>query len=212
MPKQFNSPLDDNMWEELDIGSDEGDLFASIDQPSTDAPSHNPAKPDRGRGREEATFYATHGQPELDDRPMQGNYHYLTLLLPDSDAARLKQLAKVYRMKFRPFMRWVIDTGANLYTDGLRPEPETGSVGTKRTAVLLAPAMVDLLKTWAMKNKMAFQPFMRWLIGEFLETYERERMQPEEPEEFVPDEANLTHWASLSVSKFEGVGRENKKR
>ena len=199
MPKEFNNPLDDEMWEQLDIG-DEPLLpdFAPVPTPSS--------KPGKA-SRSQAIHQVKHGTPDLAGRSMQGNYQYLTLLLPDDDAAQLRRLARVYSMKFRPFMRWVIDWCANHYENGARPSvAEKSNSGGQRTAVLVAPAMTEVLKSWAKQERMQFQPFVRWLIASFLNAYERDRMQPVEPEEYVQDEAELTHWASLSVQKFEGVG------
>lgn len=68
--------------------------------------------------------------------------------------------------------------------------------------------MTDLLKSWAQENRMKFQPFMRWLTAEFMTAYQEHKIQPQEPEIFVPDEAALFHWASLTVEKYSGTGKK----
>jgi len=55
---------------------------------------------------------------------------------------------------------------------------------------------------------MKFQPLVRWLAVELIIAYRERGLQPEEPEEFVPDEAALFHWASLTVEKFSGAGKK----
>jgi hypothetical protein len=40
---------------------------------------------------------------------------------------------------------------------------------------------------------------------------QEQKLQPQEPEEFVPDEAALFHWASLTVEKFIGTGKKKGK-
>lgn len=49
---------------------------------------------------------------------------------------------------------------------------------------------------------------MRWLVTEFMAVYQEHTLQPQEPEEFVPDEAALFHWASLTVEKYSGTGKQ----
>lgn len=204
MPKDFANPLDE-------------DIFEQINEPQQvpDVVGHSAPKlsTQRGRGMEETMFYSTHGQPDTTKRPMTGNYQYVNLILPQGTAERLRQLVRVNKMKQAPFMRWAVDRMALLYDGGIRPLPdhrdEPGE--TSRVYALLAPVMVDVLEGWARANRMTFQVFMRWLVGEFVTAYRRDDLRPEEPEAYVPDEAKLTHWASLTVEKYSGLGQGRSK-
>ena len=98
---------------------------------------------------------------------------------------------------------------ALIYEDGHRPGGWSEvRQEKKRVPALIAPMMTDLLKSWAQENRMKFQPFMRWLTAEFMTAYQEHKIQPQEPEIFVPDEAALFHWASLTVEKYSGTGKK----
>jgi hypothetical protein len=143
-----------------------------------------------------------------EDRPLQGNYQYVNLLLPVMVANRIQRMANAHKMMLQPFMRWMVDQMALLYEEGHRPNNwQDDEKEKKRVPALVAPVMVDLLKSWAQENRMKFQPFMRWLTSEFMDVYRERGMQPQEPEQFVPDEAALFHWASLTVEKYSGTGK-----
>ncbi len=59
---------------------------------------------------------------------------------------------------------------------------------------------------------MKFQPLVCWLAAELMIAYRERGLQPEEPEEFVPDEVALFYWASLTVEKFSGAGKKKGSR
>ncbi len=196
----FDDPFDvDLLGEEVDLGD--------LDLPD---PGH-PAPPTPARPRataSEIVFRSMRDTPDA-DRPLQGNYQYVNLLLPALLAQRLERMAQAHRMMMQPFMRWVVDQMALLYEDGARPgDWQDATQERKRVPALIAPIMADLLRSWARENRMKFQPFMRWLAAEFMAAYQERKLQPEEPEEFVPDEAALFHWASLTVEKFSGTGKK----
>lgn len=193
-----------------------------LDQPDEDfsafdlvTPSQPPSQPpqvaatDRTRTTaSEIVFRSMRNAPD-DSRPLQGNYQYINLLLPLGMAERIERMAKAHKMMLQPFMRWMVDQMALIYEDGHRPGGWSEvRQEKKRVPALIAPMMTDLLKSWAQENRMKFQPFMRWLTAEFMTAYQEHKIQPQEPEIFVPDEAALFHWASLTVEKYSGTGKK----
>ena len=212
MPKKFSNPLDDDVWAQLDTSKD--DFFDALAKPgkpspTTDKePTHLQSPRKQASTREEQLFYSTHGPVDTNDRPMVGNYQFVNLLLRDDVAQYLRDSANEHRMGLAPFMRWVIDQIALLYEQGVRPPKDyEDQRGRTRLQALLAPTMSDLLHSWAVSNRMKFQAFMRWAIFEFLRECEEQQLIPQEPEEFIPGEAELYHWASNTVEKFEGTGK-----
>jgi hypothetical protein len=212
MPKKFNNPLDDDVWAQLDTNQD--DFFDTLAKPAKPlsaadkelARSRAPRK--QAATRDEQLFYSTHGPPDTNNRPMVGNYQFVNLLLRDDVAQYLRDTANEHRMGLAPFMRWVIDQIALLYEQGIRPPKDyEDQSGKTRLQALLAPTMSDLVHSWAAGNRMKFQTFMRWAIFEFLREYGEQGLLPQEPEEFIPGEAELCHWASNTVEKFEGTGK-----
>ena len=196
----FDDPFDvDLLGEELEL--------SDLDLPDTGESA--PPSPVRPRTTaSEIVFRSMRDTPDA-DRPLQGNYQYVNLLLPAPLAQRLDRMARAHKMMMQPFMRWVVDQMALLYEGGVRPDNwQDIPQEKKRVPALIAPMMADLLKNWALENRMKFQPFMRWLAAEFMIAYREKGLQPEEPEEFVPDEAALFHWASLTVEKFSGTGKK----
>jgi hypothetical protein len=196
----FDDPFDlDLLGEALDL--------SDLDLPSPGQSA--PPVPVRPRvTASEIVFRSMRDTPDA-DRPLQGNYQYVNLLLPAPLAQRLDRMAQAHKMMMQPFMRWVVDQMALLYEDGVRPGSwQDVSQEKKRVPALIAPMMADVLKGWARENRMKFQPFMRWLAAEFMVAYQEQKLQPQEPEEFVPDEAALFHWASLTVEKFSGTGKK----
>ncbi|KAA3661242.1 MAG: hypothetical protein DWQ04_17025 [Chloroflexi bacterium] len=194
----FDDPFDlDLLGEDLDL--------SDLDLPEPEQPKP-PSRPKATAS--EIVFRSMRDKPDT-NRPLQGNYQYVNLLLPLPVAQRLNRMAPAHRMMMQPFMRWVVDQMALLYEDGVRPgDWQDVSQEKKRVPALIAPMMADLLKSWARENRMKFQSFMRWLTAEFMTTYHDQRLQPQEPEEFVPDEAALFHWASLTVEKYSGTGKK----
>lgn len=205
MSKKKSQAFDDPF--DIDLLEDELDL-SDLDLPAPGQPA-SPPPPSRSRATaSEIVFRSMRDTPDT-KRPLQGNYQYVNLLLPAPTAQRLERMAEAHRMMKQPFMRWVVDQMALLYEDGARPEDWRDAVSDKeRVAVLMAPMMADLLKSWARENRLKFQPFMRWLVTEFMAVYQEHTLQPQEPEEFVPDEAALFHWASLTVEKYSGTGKQ----
>jgi hypothetical protein len=204
MSKKKSQAFDDPF--DLDLLEEELDL-SDLDLP---APGQSASPPPPGRSRATASEIVFRSMRDTPDtkRPLQGNYQYVNLLLPASTAQRLERMAQAHRMMKQPFMRWVVDQMALLYEDGARPDDWRDAASDKeRVAVLMAPMMADLLKSWARENRLKFQPFMRWLVTEFMAVYQEHKLQPQEPEEFVPDEAALFHWASLTVEKYSGTGK-----
>ncbi len=197
----FDDPFDlDLLGEELDLN----DL--DLPEPGQPVPAPMPVRPRATAS--EIVFRSMRDTPDT-NRPLQGNYQYVNLLLPAPIAQRLARMAQAHRMMMQPYMRWVVDQMALLYEEGVRPgDWQDVAQEKKRVPALVAPMMADLLKGWARENRMKFQPFMRWLVAEFMASYQEHRLQPEEPEEFVPDEAALFHWASLTVEKFSGTGKK----
>ncbi len=213
MSKKFNNPLDDDVWAQLDTSKD--DLFDAL-SPNQGKPMPSPARRPspaqtprkKETTRDEQLFYSTHGPVDTSNRPMVGNYQFVNLLLRDDVAQYLRGSAHDHRVGLAPFMRWVVDQIALLYEQGVRPPNDYDDQGGQsRLQALLAPAMSDLLHSWAVNNRMKFQTFMRWAIFEFLSVYEEQHLTPQEPEEFIPGEAELYHWASNTVEKFEGTGK-----
>lgn len=212
MAKKFNNPLGDDVWAQLDTNKD--DFFDALAKPSRPLPPadrdplSSPAPRKQVATREEQLFYSTHGPVDARDRPMVGNYQFVNLLLRDDVTQYLRDCANEHRMGLAPFMRWVIDQAALLYDQGARPPKDFEDQGGRtRLQALLAPTMSDLLHSWAVSNRMKFQAFMRWAIFEFLSVYEGQQLTPQEPEVFIPGEAELYHWASNTVEKFEGTGK-----
>lgn len=205
MPKKKYEAFDDPF--DIDLAGEELDL-SDLDLPAPGQPAPQPA-PSRPRPTpSEIVFRSTRDTPGA-GRPLQGNYQYVNLLLPAPIAQRLDRMARAHKMMMQPFMRWVVDQMALLYEEGIRPGRwEDAAPEKERVPVLLAPMMADLLKSWARENRLKFQPFMRWLATEFMAAYQERKLQPQEPEEFVPDEAALFHWASLTVEKFSGTGKK----
>lgn len=196
----FDDPFDlDMLGEELELGE--------LDLPPTGQPA--PSQPNRPRATaSEIVFRSMRNTPDA-DRSLQGNYQYVNLLLPAPVAQRLNRMAQAHKMMMQPFMRWVVDQMALLYEEGTRPgDWQDDALQKIRVPVLMAPMMADLLKSWARENRVKFQPFMRWLAAEFVVAYQERKLQPQEPEEFIPDEAALFHWASLTVEKFSGTGKK----
>lgn len=146
-----------------------------------------------------------------DNRPMQGNYQRLSLVLDAAVEANLKKYARRNGFDFAPFMRWVIDWIACALDKGLKPGKEPKAPNKKPVASLLAPAMVDMLRGEAKRHHMRFQPFMRWAISAFMDAYNRGE-RPDLPDEFIPGEAALYHWASQTVTKGEGTGVSKRHR
>ncbi len=194
----FDDPFDvDLLGEDLDL--------SDLDLPEPEQPKP-PSRPKATAS--EIVFRSMQDKPDA-NRPLQGNYQYVNLLLPVPVAQRLDRMAQAHRMMMQPFMRWVVDQMALLYEDGVRPgDWQDVSQEKKRVPTLIAPMMADLLKSWARENRMKFQSFMRWLTAELMTTYQEQRLRPEEPEEFIPDEAALFHWASLTVEKYSGTGKK----
>lgn len=204
MPKKKHQAFDDPF--DLDLLGEEPEL-SDLDLPPTGQPTSPPASKPRATASE-IVFRSMRDTPDA-DRPLQGNYQYVNLLLPAPTAQRLNRIAQAQKMMQQPFMRWVVDQMALLYEEGVRPGNwEDDASQKKRVPVLMAPMMADLLKSWARENRMKFQPFVRWLTAEFMTAYQEQKLQPQEPEEFVPDEAALFHWASLTVEKFSGTGKK----
>lgn len=199
--KAFDDPFDlDLLGEELDI--------SELDLPEPGQPAPPPA-PARSRATASEIVFRSMQDTPAAGRPLQGNYQYVNLLLPVPLAQRLARMAQAHKMMMQPFMRWVVDQMALLYEEGARPGNwQAVAQEKKRVPALIAPMMADLLKNWARENRLKFQPFMRWLAAEFMTTYQERKLQPQEPEEFVPDEAALYHWASLTVEKFSGTGKK----
>lgn len=199
--KAFDDPFDlDLLGEDLDISELE------LPEPGQPAP---PPAPARSRATASEIVFRSMQDTPAAGRPLQGNYQYVNLLLPVPLAQRLARMAQAHKMMMQPFMRWVVDQMALLYEEGARPGNwQAVTQEKKRVPALIAPMMADLLKNWARENRLKFQPFMRWLAAEFLTTYQERKLQPQEPEEFVPDEAALYHWASLTVEKFSGTGKK----
>ncbi len=196
----FDDPFD------LDLLGEEPELN-ELDLPAAGQPTPPPASRPRATASE-IVFRSMRDTPDA-DRPLQGNYQYVNLLLPAPIAQRLNRMARAHKMMMQPFMRWVVDQMALLYEEEARPVNwQDEAQDKKRVAVLMAPMMADLLKSWARENRMKFQPFIRWLTGEFMVAYQERKLQPGEPEEFVPDDAALFHWASLTVEKFSGTGKK----
>jgi hypothetical protein len=196
----FDDPFD------LDLLGEEPELN-ELDLPPAGQRTPPPASRPRATASE-IVFRSIRDTPDA-DRPLQGNYQYVNLLLPAPIAQRLNRMARAHKMMMQPFMRWVVDQMALLYEEGARPVNwQDEAQDKKRVAVLMAPMMADLLKSWARENRMKFQPFMRWVAAEFMAAYQERKLQPGEPEEFVPDEAALFHWASLTVEKFSGTGKK----
>lgn len=197
----FDDPFD------LDLLGEEPEL-SELDLPPAGQPA---SPPPAGRPRataSEIVFRSMRDTPDA-NRPLQGNYQYVNLLLPAPIAQRLNRMAQAHKMMMQPFMRWVVDQMALLYEEGVRPENwQDDAPQKKRVPVLMAPMMADLLKSWARENRLKFQPFMRWLAAEFMIAYQEQKLQPQEPDEFVPNEAALFHWASLTVEKFSGTGKK----
>ncbi|MFO7683664.1 MAG: hypothetical protein R6X34_26835 [Chloroflexota bacterium] len=204
MSKKKHQAFDDPF--DLDLLGEAVDL-SDLDLPSPGQSA--PPVPVRPRvTASEIVFRSMRDTPDA-DRPLQGNYQYVNLLLPAPLAQRLDRMAQSHKMMMQPFMRWVVDQMALLYEDGVRPGSwQDVSQEKKRVPALVAPMMADVLKGWARENRMKFQPFMRWLAAEFMVAYQEQKLQPQEPEEFVPDEAALFHWASLTVEKFSGTGKK----
>jgi hypothetical protein len=204
MPKKkyqaFDDPFDiDLLGEELDV--------SDLDLPRPKQPVSTAVNQPRATAGE-IVFRSMRGTPDA-GRPLQGNYQYVNLLLPVPIAQRLDRMAQAHKMMMQPFMRWVVDQMALLYEEGNRPGSwQDVAQEKKRVPALIAPMMADLLKGWARENRMKFQPFMRWLAVEFMAAYQERKLQPQEPEEFVPDEAALFHWASLTVEKYSGTGKK----
>jgi hypothetical protein len=199
----FDDPFD------LDLLGEEPEL-SELDLPPAGQSAPPPASRPRATASE-IVFRSMRDTPDA-DRPLQGNYQYVNLLLPAPIAQRLDRMARAHKMMMQPFMRWVVDQMALLYEEGARPVNWQDEVpDKKRVAVLMAPMMADLLKSWARENRLKFQPFMRWLAAEFMAACQEQKLQPQEPEEFVPDEAALFHWASLTVEKFIGTGKKKGK-
>ena len=199
----FDDPFDlDLLGEELDV--------SDLDLPGPKQPT--PSAPAQPRATaSEIVFRSMRDTPDA-SRPLQGNYQYVNLLLPVPIALRLDRMAPAYKMMMQPFMRWVVDQMALLYEEGNRPGNwQDVAEEKKRVPALIAPMMADLLKGWARENRMKFQPFMRWLAVEFMAACQERKLQPQEPEEFVPDEAALFHWASLTVEKYSGTGKKKGK-
>jgi hypothetical protein len=205
MPKKKHETFDDPF--DVDLPGEELEL-SDLDLPATGQPAP-PAAIGRPRPTpSEIVFRSMRATADV-ARPLQGNYQYVNLLLPAPIARRLVRMAQAHKMMMQPFMRWVVDQMALLYEEGVRPGRWEDAVPLKeRVPVLLAPVMADLLKSWARENRLKFQPFMRWLATEFMAAYQERKLQPQEPEEFVPDEAALFHWASLTVEKFSGTGKK----
>lgn len=196
----FDDPFD------LDLLGEEPEL-SELDLPPAGQSTLPPASRPRTTASE-IVFRSMRDTPDA-DRPLQGNYQYVNLLLPVPIAQRLNRMARAHKMMMQPFMRWVVDQMALLYEEGARPvNGQDEAPDKKRVAVLMAPMMADLLKSWARENRLKFQPFIRWLAAEFMAAYQEQKLQPQEPEEFVPDEAALFHWASLTVEKFSGTGKK----
>jgi hypothetical protein len=204
MSKKKHQAFDDPFDVDL-LGEEAGLSDLDLSAPGQPAP---PA-PVRPRATaSEIVFRSIRDTPDA-DRPLQGNYQYVNLLLPAPIAQRLNRMARAHKMMMQPFMRWVVDQMALLYEEGARPVNwQDEAQDKKRVAVLMAPMMADLLKSWARENRIKFQPFMRWLAAEFMAAYQERKLQPGEPEEFVPDEAALFHWASLTIEKFSGTGKK----
>ncbi|MFQ5434865.1 MAG: hypothetical protein ACE5FD_08310 [Anaerolineae bacterium] len=196
----FDDPFD------LDLLGEEAGL-GELDLPDPEQPA--PPTPARPRATaSEIVFRSMRDTPDT-NRPLQGNYQYVNLLLPAPLAQRLERMTRAHKMMMQPYMRWVVDQMALLYEEGIRPGNwQDVAPEKKRVPALIAPMMADLLRSWARENRMKFQPFMRWLAAEFMTAYQERKLQPEEPEEFVPDEAALFHWASLTVEKFSGTGKK----
>jgi len=196
----FDDPFD------TDLLGDEWDL-SDLDLPQVGQPEP-PASVRPRVTASEIVFRSMRDAPDA-NRPLQGNYQYVNLLLPEPVAQRLERMAQAHKMMMQPFMRWVVDQMALLYEEGARPERwEDKAPEKNRVPALIAPMMADVLKSWARENRMKFQPFMRWLAAEFMAAYQERKLQPQEPEEFIPDEAALFHWASLTVEKFSGTGKK----
>ncbi len=206
MAKKKNQAFDDPF--DVDLLGEEIDL-SDLDLPSPGQPvSSSPASTRPRATAREIVFRSMRDTPAA-DRPLQGNYQYVNLLLPVPVAQRLERMAQAHKMMMQPYMRWVVDQMALLYEEGARPGKwQDVALEKERVPSLIAPMMSDLLKNWARENRMKFQPFMRWLASEFMTAYQERKLQPQEPEEFVPDEAALFHWASLTVEKFSGTGKK----
>lgn len=198
--QDFDDPFDADLLGESDIDLGDLDLQSLSPAPQTQPRSRTTAS--------EIVFRSMHSDTHK-DRPLQGNYQYVNLLLPVEIAERMERMATAHKMMMQPFMRWVVDQMALIYESGQRPDSwEDISQPKKRVPALIAPMMADLLKSWAKENRVKFQPFMRWLAAEFMGVYQNQGIRPQEPEEFVPDEAALFHWASLTVEKFSGTGQK----
>lgn len=198
--ESFDDPFDTDLLGEADL--DLGDFDLQSLEPT-------PRPPSRPRATASEVVFRSMHRADDKERPLQGNYQYVNLLLPVETAERLERIAKAHKMMMQPFMRWVVDQMALIYEEGERPTGwEDVNRPKKRVAALIAPMMTDLLRSWAKENRMKFQPFMRWLAFAFMEAYQTHGIRPQEPEEFIPDEAALFHWASLTVEKFSGTGRK----
>lgn len=205
MPKKKFEAFDDPFG--LDLSSVD---LSDFDLSAPSAPAQAPAQaPDRARASASEIVFRSMRTTSDENRALQGNYQYINLLLPTAVAERMERMAKAHKMMMQPFMRWAIDQMALIYEDGRRPGSWSDvRQEKKRVPALIAPMMTDLLKNWAQENRMKFQPFMRWLTAEFMAVYHEQKIQPREPEIFVPDEAALYHWASLTVEKYSGTGKK----
>ena len=209
MPKKnkfedFDDPFDVDLLGDSDLELSDLDLL----EPA--APPERPSAPRPRPSASEVVFRAMQGGSPT-ERPLQGNYQYVNLLLPATIAARIEQMARAHKMMLQPFVRWMVDQMALLYEEGARPADwRDEAKEKKRVPALIAPMMADLLRSWAQENRIKFQPFLRWLATEFMDVYQQGELQPLEPEEFIPDEAVLFHWASLTVEKYRGTGKQKK--
>lgn len=205
MPKKKYEAFDDPFGIDLPDAD-----FADLDLLSPSLPpASESATPERPRATaSEIVFRSMRSAPDQ-NRPLQGNYQYVNLLLPVPIAERIERMARGHKMMQQPFMRWMVDQMALIYESGKRPGDWADvALEKKRVPALIAPMMTDLLKSWAQENRMKFQPFMRWLANEFMNDYRENKLQPQEPEDYVPDEAALFHWASLTVEKYSGTGKK----